>query len=105
MNRVHTVLVLFLLLPLAAVAQGIGTLTLVEGPLRVIRGTTVLQGAEGVRVFPGDIIESSDAGFVQLEFAGGAIVALGASTRVLLFSHEKRPEPGRPGRSGRVVLA
>ncbi len=104
MNRVHTLLVLFLLLPLLAVAQEIGTLTLVEGPLQIIRGTTVLRGAEGVRVFPGDMIESSDAGFAQLEFVGGTIVVLGGSTRVLLFSHERGRSPGTPGNSTELFL-
>jgi hypothetical protein len=51
----------------------------------LIRGTTVLQGAEGVRLHQGDIIESSDAGFAQLEFTGKTTVALGPATRVLLF--------------------
>lgn len=104
MNCVHTVLVLFLILPLPAGAQEIGTLTLVEGPLRVIRGTTVLQGAEGVRVFPGDMIESSDSGFVQVEFAGGTIIVLGGSTRVLLFSHDRGRSLGNPGNSAGLFL-
>jgi hypothetical protein len=91
MNPARSLLVVFLLLALPvvplAVAQEVGALTLVEGPLRLIRGTTVLLGAEGVRLYHGDIIESSNAGFVQLEFAKGTIVALGSSTRVLLLGH------------------
>lgn len=85
MNPVRSLLAVFLLLALPAGAQEVGTLTLVEGPLRLIRGTTVLQGAEGVRLHQGDIVESSDAGFAQLEFTGKTIVALGPATRVLLF--------------------
>jgi hypothetical protein len=81
------VLALFLLLPLPAVGQEIGTVTLLEGSLRVIRGTAVWWGAEGVRLHRGDIVESSGAGFVQLEMLGGAVVALGPSTRVLFLSH------------------
>jgi hypothetical protein len=78
---------LFLSLPLTAVAQEIGTVTLVDGSLRVIRGTTVLKGAEGMRLHQGDILESSNPGFVQLEFSGGAIVALGNSTRLFLLRY------------------
>jgi hypothetical protein len=78
-------LLLFLWQPLTVAAQEIATLTLVEGPLRVIRGTTVLRAGEGVRLHQGDILESANPGFAQLEFAGGTIVALGPSTRVLLF--------------------
>jgi hypothetical protein len=76
-----------LLLPPPPAGQGIGAVTLVEGSLRVIRGTTVLQGAEGMNVRQGDIIESSEGGFVQLEFANGAIVALGPASRLYVFQY------------------
>ena len=78
-------LLLFLWQPAATIAQEIGALTLVEGPLRIIRGTTVLRSGEGVKLRQGDILESANPGFAQLEFAGGTIVALGPSTRVFLF--------------------
>jgi hypothetical protein len=81
----RSLLLVLLWLPLVAVAQQTATLTLVEGPLRLIRGATVLQGTRGVRVQPGDIIESADAGFVQVEFTGGAVVALGGTTRILIL--------------------
>jgi hypothetical protein len=83
----RSLLSVMLLLPLAASAQDIGMVTVMEGQLRVIRGVTVLQGAEGMRIHGSDIIESSDAGFAQLEFAGGTIVALGSSSRVLLSTY------------------
>jgi len=67
--------------------QGIGSLTLLEGSLRVIRGTTVFRGAEGIEVRQGDIIESSEGAFAQLEFASGTIVALGPSSRLYIFQH------------------
>lgn len=78
-------LVLFLA-PLPIVAQGVGALTLREGPIRLIRGTAVLQGAEGMRLRPGDILESADKGFAQVELTGGTVVALGAASRLLLLS-------------------
>ena len=90
MNTALALLLACLLQPLAVAAQEIGALTLVEGPLRVIRGTSVLRGAEGVRLRRGDIIESSNPGFVQLELAGGTVVALGASTRLFLFGHPSK---------------
>ena len=89
MNPLLSLLAVFLLLALASSAQEVGTVTLVEGPLRIIRGATLLQAGEGVRLHSGDIIESSNAGFVQLEFTGGAIVALGNSTRVYLYSFSR----------------
>src|SRR5262249_13162070 len=39
--------------------------------------------AEGVRLQAGDIIEMSDKGLAQIEFADGAALALGAGTRML----------------------
>jgi hypothetical protein len=79
-------LILFSLLSFPAPAQEIGTLTLVEGSLQVIRGTAVLRGAEGMRVRQGDILQSSDPAFVQIEFRGRTITALGASSRLFLDS-------------------
>jgi hypothetical protein len=90
LSRIAAVLPWLLLLaalPLAADAQEIGTATLVEGGLRMIRGTLVWQGAEGMRLRQGDIIETADSAFVQLEFDGGGIVALGPSTRAFLFRY------------------
>jgi hypothetical protein len=87
MKTVPILLVVVLLLSFSALAQDIGTVTLLDQKLRIIRGTTVLQGAEGVRLRQGDIIETAEAGFAQLEFRGGTIVALGPSSRLFLFRH------------------
>jgi hypothetical protein len=97
-------LFLFLALPLRAAAQEIGTVTLMEGSLRVIRGTTVLQGAAGVRLQQGDFIESSDRGFAQLEFTGGTIVALGASSRLFLFRNAARRNTGKAVKAAAVEV-
>ena len=86
--------------PLSAPAQEIGTLTLLrESPLRVIRGVSVLQGTEGMRLHSGDILETGPAptAQAQLEFAGGAIVELGPSTQMLVSSASAA--------SGEVILA
>ncbi len=81
MNRAFMVLALWLL-PSFGAAQEIGTFTLVEGSPRIIRGTAVLRGSEGMRFETGDIVECSAPGFVQAEFPGGAVIAFGPSTRV-----------------------
>jgi hypothetical protein len=96
---------MFLLLPLSLTAQDVGTVTLVEGSLRVIRGTTVLQGIEGIRLRPGDILESSDPGFAQLEFAKGTVVALGAATRAFLLHTGGRSEERTPTAAELVMLS
>jgi len=75
MKRVLALLALLLSFPLSARTQEAGTLTFVEGALRVIRGTAVLQAVEGMRLRPGDILESADPGFAHLEFPGGASMA------------------------------
>ena len=88
MNRLLILLLLlFALLPLSVTAQDVGVLTFGEGAMRVIRGTTVLQGVVGMRLHQSDIIETADAGFVQLEFSGGTIVLLGASSQLFILSH------------------
>ena len=87
MNPLALSLAVFLVLPLPVAAQEIGTVSVVEGALGVIRGTSVLQGTEGMRLRQGDIIKSSDRGFVQLEFDEGRIVALGPSSGLFLFSY------------------
>ena len=85
MNPLLLLLVVLLLPAPPAAAQEIGTITLVEQALRVMRGTAVLRAAEGVRLYPGDILESSSGGFVQLELTGGTVVALGPSTRLFVL--------------------
>ena len=85
MNRAF-VLLAWLFLPALVLAQEAGTFTLVEGSPRIIRGTSVLRGAEGMRFQTGDIVETSSPGFVQAEFASGAVVAIGPGTRVWVRS-------------------
>lgn len=74
---------------LTATSQEIGTLTLLKDtPLRVIRGISVVQGIEGMRLHAGDILETGPAATAQaqLEFTGGTIVELGPSTQMLVAS-------------------
>jgi len=88
--KVTCLFLAFLLLPLsAAEPPATAAVTLLEGPLRMIRGVNVLSGAEGVHLRPGDILETGDKGFAQVEFTGGGIVALGPSTRLYLMRTAK----------------
>jgi hypothetical protein len=78
-----------LLVSLYGHSQEVGTLTLLkDSPLHVIRGVSMLQGIEGMRLRQGDILETGPAptAQAQLEFTGGAIMELGPSTQVLLLS-------------------
>ena len=57
-----------------------------EGPAALVRGTTRYALAEGVRLQPGDIIEVTDKGLMEIEFADGVALALNAGTRLLTVS-------------------
>jgi len=85
MRRVVLLLSLSVILPLFAATQEVGTLTVMEGGLRLIRGVMVMQAVEGMRLRPGDILESSQGGFDQLEFSDGTVVALGPSSQLFLM--------------------
>jgi hypothetical protein len=87
----------FMLLPVLAVlalpfahSQEVGTLTLLkDSPLHVIRGISVLAGIEGMRLRAGDILQTGPAATAQtqLELSCGAIIELGPSSQLFLFSH------------------
>lgn len=104
MNLLVIALVLSWLVPNPAGGQDVGTVTLLEGPLVIVRGTTVLQAAEGTRLRQGDMIESSDKGYVQLEFGGGAIVALGPSSRMYVFREGAGGKTGSETGGAELVL-
>jgi hypothetical protein len=104
MKLLGGVLVFLSLLPIPAVGQGIGSVTLMEGSLRVVRGTTVFQAAEGMRLRQGDILENSEKGFAQLEFVGGTIVALGPASRLYIFRHGQGGKAGGEANGGDLVL-
>ena len=89
---------LFLLLPLAAVAEPAAgppraVLTLAEQPVRLIRGATVFKAPAGVALQKDDILETG-AGGAQVDAGSDAILALGPQTRVLVAS--LAPDAGTP---------
>ena len=96
MNTLALMLAL-LLLPAPAAAPSIGSVTFIEGPLRLIRGTSVLSAPEGIELRQGDILESSDRGIVQLEFVGGTVVALGPSSHAYVFRRSAKDASGNAG--------
>lgn len=77
---------LLLAWPLMVLGQEAGVVTLTEGPLRLIRGTSVFMVGEGTRLSPGDIVECADRGLAQLELDGGTIIALHGDSRLFLYS-------------------
>jgi hypothetical protein len=90
---------LALLVSTIAHSQEVGTLTLLEDtPLHVIRGISMLQGVEGMKLRPGDILETGPAAAAQaqLEFSGGAVVELGPSSQLYIL--------GQTGSTADLVL-
>src|SRR5271155_2166388 len=104
MNLLRIALVLSWLLPIPAAAQDVGSVTFLEGSLRIIRGTAVLQAAEGTRLRQGDIVESADGGLAQAEFVGGGIVALGPSSRMYVLRHGMGGKSGSDASGSELVL-
>lgn len=104
MRILGILLVFSSLLSVPAAAQDAGTVTLLEGSLVIIRGTAALQAAEGTRLKQGDILESSEKGFAQLEFVGGAVVALGPSSRIYVFRHAVAGKSGGSDAGSELVL-
>jgi len=83
----QALILVLLSMSIPTVGKGIGSVTFLEGSLRLIRGTIVFQGAEGMPVRQGDILESSEGAFVQIEFSTGGIVALGPSSRLYILQY------------------
>lgn len=70
----------------AAAADSVATVTLLEGSAGLVREVTRYALAEGVGLHSGDIVEVSDRGLAEIEFAGGESLALGPGTRILAVS-------------------
>lgn len=68
----------------AVAADVAGTVTILEGETLIIRGSTRLRAAEGVRLLQGDIVESGDNAFAQIELVDQTVLSLGASSRIMV---------------------
>ena len=67
--------------------KAIGTITLAESELHVTRGASVFVGVQGALLNVGDMLETGARGVTQLEFSPGTVVAVGPSSRLLLFGY------------------
>lgn len=72
-----------------------GTITILEGDAFIYRGASRFYANEGVRLESGDIVETSAAGFMQLELPDLSVVQFGPSTRALINGTTGRPKPER----------
>ena len=69
--------------------------TILEGSATIIRGTSKLGAAEGVRVQANDLVETGKDTFVRLEFDDGTRLDLGSLTRLQL-NHPTETSADRP---------
>ena len=87
--------------PVGAAAPQIGLLTRLEGKAQLLRGVEAFSAAEGLALRDGDVIETGDSSFAQLEFSANLVIALGPGTRLFLFG---LPSPAQATRPQFVLL-
>jgi hypothetical protein len=79
----------------AHAADPSAVVTILEGDALVYRGAARLHAAEGLRLAPGDIVETGPATFTQVEWPDQSMVQFGPATRVMLGTPPKaKPERG-----------
>ncbi|HTP73028.1 MAG TPA: hypothetical protein VML58_12475 [Burkholderiaceae bacterium] len=68
----------------AAAADVAGTITILEGDALITRGAGRWRAAEGVRVQQGDIVETGDGGFAQIELIEQTVLSVGPHAHVMI---------------------
>src|SRR5262245_35688822 len=68
----------------AVAADVVGTITILEGEALITRAASRLRAAEGVRLQQGDIVETGDAAFVQVELVENTVVGIGPQARLMI---------------------
>jgi FecR-like protein len=79
----------------SAFGQTVGILTVAEGSVQLVRGSTTYAAAQGVALQNGDMLAPDPKGQAQIEFEDGAILNLSRGTRALLLSPQNAG--GEPG--------
>jgi hypothetical protein len=68
----------------ACAADVVGTVTILEGEALIVRAASRLRAAEGVRLAQGDIVETGDGSFAQIELAEQTVLQMGPKSKVML---------------------
>jgi len=68
----------------AAAADVAGTITILEGEALITRAAGRWRAAEGVRLQLGDIVETGDGAFVQVELVEQTVLGIGPNARVMV---------------------
>lgn len=88
--RAWLMAVAFVLPGAVQAADVLGTVTILEGQALVYRATGRVQAAEGVRLAPGDIVETAPSTFAQLELPDRSVIQLGPATRLMFTAPAAR---------------
>jgi hypothetical protein len=68
----------------AVAADVTGTITILEGEALITRAAGRLRAAEGVRLQLGDIVETGDGAFVQVELVEQTVLDIGPNARIMI---------------------
>jgi len=71
-----------------------GTITILEGEAQVFRGASRYVAAEGLKLVYGDIVETGDNAFIQIELGDGSSFQMGGISRAMINGGAK-PKPER----------
>jgi hypothetical protein len=74
----------------------IGIVTILEGKATVIRGLSQFDAAEGVRLFPGDLVRTEPKSLLRVEYADECALEAGPQTQLQLFHPADKKRAGRP---------
>ncbi len=69
----------------SVLAQTGGVVTVVQGGLRIVRGDESMAATPGTSLEAGDLLSTSPDGFAVIELQDGALLGLGADSRLFLF--------------------
>lgn len=73
--------------PIVAAAE-LGTVTVTEGDVRLLRGDAYYQAVAGVELARQDVVETGAGASAQLDMADGSILKLGPDTRLALSEYQ-----------------
>ena len=80
---------------IACAADVSGTITILEGQALIYRGGGRLLAVEGLRLAPGDIVETAASTFAQVELPDQSVAQFGPATRVMISGSAQRQKAER----------
>ena len=93
-RRQLLVVALFVLLARASLAQGIGSVALIEGTVEVGRGSTWTPANMGTTIAVGDQIRTDAGGRVRIVFQDGSVLNIGTNTQVSIEQQSTDTDKG-----------